>query len=181
MSKEAWTIRSVCLFTRFVLVSVCVKVKSAYCSLRLCELLQCLLWQTQRCQLDVPLSSWPTLSFPQRAPEKITTRTRSKHRHKWLWLRKLKVMRPCRVFILMILCVSLCRWRRADHDGTPSGSSCSWRGGRAPPPTDRHGLHPRSPQLWLEWLPQLSRWPPPPSLCCIKTFKRSFRLFEADL
>lgn len=45
---------------------------SAYCSLRLCELLQCHLWQTRECQLDVLLSLWLTPSFLQWAPEGIT-------------------------------------------------------------------------------------------------------------
>lgn len=65
--------------------------------------------------------------------------------------------------------VSLCWGRRADHDGTPSGSSCSGQGGRAPLTTGRHGLHPLSLPPWLEWLLRLSQWPPPPLLCCIKT------------
>lgn len=65
--------------------------------------------------------------------------------------------------------VSLCWGRRADHDGTPSESSCSGQGGRAPLTTGRHGLHPLSLPPWLEWLLRLSQWPPPPLLCCIKT------------
>lgn len=48
------------------------------------------------------------------------------------------------------IAVSLCWWRRADHDGTPSGSSCSGQGGQAPLTTNRRGLYPQSLQPWRE-------------------------------
>ena len=67
---------------------------------------------------------------------------------------------------------SLCWWRMADPGGTPSRSSCSARGGPAPPPTGRRALCPRSPQPWLELHLQLVRWPPPPLLCCAMTLRR---------
>lgn len=85
------------------------------------------------------------------------------------WMIEEGVGSPCEYLHCTWEHISLCWGCRADHDGTPSGGSCSRQDGGALLTTDRHGPCPLSLPPWLVWPLRLSQWPPPPLLCCIKT------------